>query len=243
MTPHHCSRAGVAERSGGPSAGTAPSLTLPAGRSAGSRAAREEIHSRRGSGKPGEPSGGRQQVPGPSPASAQLPEPRSASPTPASPCPPGGGGGGTNLRGRGHSPGRQPEPAGGGAAGGVSWRLRLPGRGQAEHAAGPPSLLPALAALPEPPLSPRSRGNCSRPLAGAAPALRPHSPPPPGPGTLGRRGGPRGGAGGCIEDPAVSPPGRVPLPGLSPQESLVREEDSRAGRRRPETGALAFALW
>lgn len=80
-----------------------------------------------------------QQDPEPGPPFAPPPSPL--------PCPPrsGGSGSNTNLRGHGLCPGRKPEPAGGGAAGGVSWRLRLPGRGQAEHAAaaavaGAPSL-------------------------------------------------------------------------------------------------------
>lgn len=60
----------------------------------------------------------------PGPASAQLRAPRSAPPPSSSPGPPRCGGG-TNLRDRGLGAGRKPEPAGG-----VSWRLRVPGRGQ-----------------------------------------------------------------------------------------------------------------
>lgn len=97
--------------------------------------------------------------------------PPSLCPTSA-PDPPTGGR--TNLRGRGLSPGRKTEPAGG-----VSRRLGFPGRGRVEHAAAaaaplpPPGQRTGLRDLPVPPPGrlpaaprPRLRPQPSLPRAG-----------------------------------------------------------------------------
>ncbi|XP_053519638.1 translation initiation factor IF-2-like [Artibeus jamaicensis] len=132
--------------------------------------------------------------PRPGPASAQLAAPPPALPPPPFPCPPRrGGGGDTNLRDRGHSLGRQPEPAGGRRSDGrarlarrtrrteIVGRLRLPGRGQSEHAAPAPSARRALGAQPRPPPALASRDS-SRALLRGGPA------PAPGRGGLGGLG-------------------------------------------------------
>lgn len=94
-------------------------------------------------------------------------------------------------------------------------RLRLPGRGQAEHAAG------AVAGAPS---SRRARGPAPPaarpPLPGTASQSLPRggsagSRPPPGPPALRPRPLGRGAAGGGNEVPAESPPGRAQFPGLS----------------------------
>lgn len=104
----------------GPGDAPRPRCWVP--REPGELAAREEINNRLGR---REAEGAEGAGSPPRPSICPTSRAPSALPPPALPCPPrrSGGGGGTNLRGRGHSPGRKPEPAGGeaaGAAGGVS---------------------------------------------------------------------------------------------------------------------------
>lgn len=126
------------------------------------RAAPEEIHHGPRARKR------RDQQPDTHPASAQLPrpaprQPRSP-PRPARVAP--------TCAAAGSLRDGSPSPR---AAGGVSWRLRFPGRGQVEHAA--PAAVPA-AWLP-PPRSRSGFPDLPVPPPGAAPGCAPASAPPP----------------------------------------------------------------
>lgn len=174
-----------------------------------------------GSGKPWELG---QQDPRPGPASAQLPGPPSALPPLPLPYPQGGG---TNLRCRGHSPGRKREPASGGAAGGaggVSWEAPAPwaetGRARGSRGCGGapsswrawgPDSSEARARLPGTALSP-SPGEALRRPTVLEPGRRSQPPPLPprawGPGRLGKRS-------------TQLPPGRVQFLRVSQRGSLV----------------------
>lgn len=110
----------------------------------------------------------RDQQPDPRPASAQLPrpaprQPRSP-PRPARVAP--------TCAAAGSLRDGSPNPP---AAGGVSWRLRFPGRGQVEHAA--PAAV-RVAWLP-PPRSRSGLPDLPVPPPGAAPSCAPASAPPP----------------------------------------------------------------
>lgn len=165
-------------------------------------AAPEETHRVAASGSQGD------QQPAPRPASAQLPRP---APPRARPPP-------RRAPRRPHQPARPQalpgtEAAGarGRRAGGVTWRLRVPGRGQAEHAAAAAAgLLPPRARwAPGPPA----------PSPGAAPACAPASAPPP---ALGARGG-------CLESRAGRRVATVPRPPGSVEKARARKCLGRSG--------------
>lgn len=192
-----------------------------------------------GSGKPWEPG---QQDPRPGPASAQLPEPPSALPPLPLPYPQGGG---TNLRCRGHSPGRKREPASGGAAGRragraeLVGRLRLPGRRQAEHAAAAGLPLPgARGAQTRPRLALDFPGQRSVPPPGRLCDAQPPSSPA---GALSLHPCPSGVGAREVgkEVHAVTSWSRAVSPGFPEGIACPGCLDSRAGRRWPRAGTRA----